>query len=633
MKNQNVNTMESPAWDLNNIYLSFEDPKFLTDKKLLHDQTQTLKALLPSLESWGESAMNGLQLQAATEELLFQLKTFARSTLTVDGSNHNARKELSYFQSEHAGLKVLLAKFELLILGLSDEDFKIAFADARISTQKASWEFLRTLRDSRLSLGEEQTIAALSSSGLTAWGNLYDQICSEMKCHLDEAHETSGSASSAKTVGLAEALGMTKSPDSETRRLAWKSIQKSWGEQQENSAAILNALADFRLSVVQRRNQQAKLQEPLGHLDESLFKNRLSRNGLGAMMKACHDQRPRLQSVGLLMARCLGKDRLDPWDMLAPSPFTNQKQSMSFLQAKQTVIESFHSISSEMGEFAEMAFDKSWVEARVLPNKAGGAYCTQFPLTKEPRVFMSFMGSASDLTTLAHEMGHAYHAWVMRELTWREREVPGSLAETASVFAETVLCDHLMNTAKQTGRTQTELMNVSWIEADRALAFLLNIPVRFSFENEFYEKRKQTYQSAADLKNLMATAWKDWYGKLFTAPDELFWAHKLHFSLSETSFYNYSYTFGYLLALSLFSYQKEWGQDFANNYRQFLMDTGKLNCRDLVLKHLKQDLEKPEFWNRAIDNAFVRVDRFIQLANQVVQKPFKLNRTGLDLEL
>jgi oligoendopeptidase F len=270
---------------------------------------------------------------------------------------------------------------------------------------------------------------------------------------------------------------------------------------------------------------------------------------------------------------------------------------------------SFAKVSSELSDFVQMMEDKKWIEARVLPNKMTGAYCTGFAKSKTPRVYMTYMGSRKDISTLAHELGHAYHSWVMRDLPLAEQDYPMTLAETASIFAETVLNDTLLDAA----RTKEEKIEFAWSAVSNALSLLLNIPARYVFEKSFYEKRQERSLNVEEFKGLMDKAWTDCYGDLLSENDKMFWAHKLHFAITGVSFYNFPYSFGYLFSLSIYARKEKYGAEFMDKYKALLLDTGRMSAEDLIQKHLGEDITEPKFWQKPIDTVIQQLEQFKQL--------------------
>ena len=204
----------------------------------------------------------------------------------------------------------------------------------------------------------------------------------------------------------------------------------------------------------------------------------------------------------------------------------------------------------------------------------------------------------------------------MRDLPDSQRSYGMSLAETASIFGETLVRDALL--AQSTSKQQK--LDIQWAEMRAITAFLLNIPSRFEFEYQFYEARKERPLRPQELKTLSNDAWHAWYGDALAEPDPMCWASKLHFSLSGLSFYNFPYLFGYLFSLGVYAQRDAMGDDFYSRYAALLRDTGRMSAEDVAQKHLGVSLEEPEFWRNTIESLRHRVDAFEQLLNEIAQE-------------
>jgi oligoendopeptidase F len=259
-----------------------------------------------------------------------------------------------------------------------------------------------------------------------------------------------------------------------------------------------------------------------------------------------------------------------------------------------------------------MMVDNRWVEGTVGDSKRPGAYCTGFRKSRTPRVYMTYTGGASDVITLAHELGHAYHSWVMRELPESQLGYGMSLAETASTFGETLVRDAMLAEADS---LQTR-MDVIWEDMTALIAFVLNIPTRFEFEKRFYEARESRPLRPEELNTFMSEAWQNWYGDAISEPDPLFWASKLHFFISGISFYNFPYLFGYLFSLGVYASREKFGDEFFDRYRALLKDTGRMTAEELAARHLDADLTRPEFWQATLEALKPRVDQFEEVLTE-----------------
>ena len=277
------------------------------------------------------------------------------------------------------------------------------------------------------------------------------------------------------------------------------------------------------------------------------------------------------------------------------------------------IADAFSRFDPEMGAFARMMAEKGWIDAAPTPNRRTGAYCTKFAEPVEPRVFVTYAGTMDNVITLAHELGHAWHNWVIRDLPMSQRSYPMTLAETASIFAETLVRSALFEQAQ----SPEEQLAIAWAEADGAATFLVNIPARFDFEQALVAERAQGYVSAERLKALTDEAWGRWYEGSLCRYHPMFWAAKAHFSIAGLGFYNYPYLFGYLFSLGVYEQlmsRKAAGKTgVAEAYRALLRDTGRMSAEDLVAKHLGQDIREAAFWQGSLAQVAQAVERFAQL--------------------
>ncbi len=310
------------------------------------------------------------------------------------------------------------------------------------------------------------------------------------------------------------------------------------------------------------------------------------------------------------MGKVLKVDAMQPWDLFAPPPVNGDAETISYEAAIAIIANAFRQLTPAMGDFVVMMAEKGWIDASPTPNRSTGAYCTEFADPCEPRIFMTFEGSMNNVLTLAHELGHAWHTWVMRDLPRYKTFYPMTLAETASIFGETLVRDALLEKAT----TPEQKLAIAWEDGAAAATFLLNIPARFTFEQKLVESRKQGFVIADKMKAMMCDSWQHWYEDSLASYDEMFWASKLHFSIASLSFYNYPYLFGYLFSLGIYAQKERYGAAFNQLYTNLLRDTGNMTAEDLVQQHLQQDIRRPEFWQASLDIVDRGVSRLEALA-------------------
>ena len=239
----------------------------------------------------------------------------------------------------------------------------------------------RAERDTLLSESEEILLTSLRQPGLNAWGDLYRNLCGTMKCEM----EFDGIKQS---LGLGQTYSFLFGADEQKRKAAYEALTTAWKIHQEPAAAILNALAQFRLEVCKKRSHTKKVDFLTGPLE----KNRIVRKTLEAMMTACEQNAPAIQKAVTAMAKYQNRKQLHPWDLNAPVPSKNKVAPIPFAEAIKTIRDAFSEINPEFGDFVMMMDKNNWIEARVLPNKSQGAYCTGFLKSRTPRVFKPIPG-------------------------------------------------------------------------------------------------------------------------------------------------------------------------------------------------------------------------------------------------
>ena len=605
--------LSGPTWDLNKEFSALNDPKLalvqIRIKSLIEEVAkdgQPFEAWLKAPETTREDLNHELclkvprlvQLRDEAKTLLHDAMTYCHCRLSVDSTLHDAKKQLSALDVLESQFSVALKPMNLWLMLTTDKSITELLAKTGMSTESFAIHHMRTLKDQALSLEQEALLESLSIHGPTAFGRLYDDLTGSLQCRVQKDNEE-------HVIGLAEAANWLMSADEKIRSNTYEALDKTFRTHEESFAAIINHLTGWRHSVQTLRSYKV----PQHYLNQPLYLSHIKRETLDAMMHALESNREIGQKAAKAQARLLGKKALDPWDLAAPLP-----QSLGQKPLELSFDAGIGTVSPDMKNFIRMMAENRWIDASTGPKKRPGAYCTEFLGSREPRVYMTYSGSLSNVSTLAHELGHALHAWVMRDMALSELSYPMTLAETASIFGEFLLSDHLMDSMQN---RPEDLLAILWENAGDALAFLINIPTRFAMECAFNEHRKSGPLTPSDLRSLTDQAWKHWYGDSLSAPNSMFWASKLHFSISSLSFYNFPYSFGYLFSLSVFARREQFGKDFFRSYTNLLRDTGRMSAEDLAKKHLGANISDPSFWQDALEIVKKRVDRFAEAAETV----------------
>ena len=607
-----------PAWDLDSEYPGPDSAELAGDLRALSDLLDRVEALnvgliaaLPhaaglSLAAAGRSLELARQIAALAEQagpLLDNALTYANCLLSVDANDDAAQALQGRLQKYQKRYGDLLEPWSDYLDRVSDEVVEAYLADPTVAHSAYKVRHGRERRHERLGLAEENLVHGLAQDGIHAWGRMYSQLSSTMTCKVQVGNEL-------QTMGMAEANGLLQKADERTRKQAWVGINEAWRTHQESCAAAVNAIAGWRLEMNRKRSKA----RPVHFLDAPVHMNRLERRTLDALLDATAAARPLARRAAKAMARASGREQIGPWDMRAPAPpLSGDERPIPFDTAIELIAGAYAEVDATMGEFVHMMRDKSWVEGTVSSRKRPGAYCTEFEKSRTPRVYMTYQGSQADVITLAHELGHAFHSWVMRDLPDSQRSYGMSLAETASTFGETAVRDALLAKAQ----TPHEKFQIMWEEIAAIPSFMLNIPARFTFEKSFYEKRDERPLRPAELEALMARAWEEWYGDACSEPDPMFWASKLHFFISGLSFYNFPYLFGYLFSMGVYLRRATGGPDFYQRYVALLRDTGRMNAEPLARRHLDAALDGPELWRGTIDRLEPRVAAFEALVESI----------------
>jgi len=596
-------TTNAPTWDLETIFPGGSKSKEFEElrKKIAEDLEKAEKSLegLPKNldgdggEKWAAwiLAMQGIY------ERIHLSAAFSECLVCQDVTDSKAQKidvENSEYYSKWGMLWTSLESFSK---ERSDEEWERLIS--RDDIKAISFSLNETRDQARMKMSEELEKLALELgvNGYHAWNKLYDKMAGDYKVEIEDKGEK-------KSISLGQNAARMSNSNREIRRDAFIKMEEAWGNMANLASMTLDFQAGFRLSIYKNR----KWDSPLF---ESLLNARMKQETLDSMWSAIVKGRDRLKDYIEAKKKLLGIDRFCWYDQTAPLGKSEKK--IPYDEAADFIVRHLSGFSKEMGDFSRTAIDKKWIEAEDRGGKAAGGWCTRIPIRKESRIFMTYTDTFNDLSTLAHELGHAYHGFVLKDEPPFAQSYPMTLAETASIFNELRVIDAAFETSDD---DDEKLMLVDQ-QLQNVFIYYCNIYTRYLFDRKFYEERKSGMLGKERLSEIMLDAQKEAF---FGILDEregyhpLFWASKLHFFLTGQPFYNYPYTFGYLFASGVYDRAIKEGPAFAKDYRALLADTGNMTTEEVAQKHLGVDLTKEDFWADAVKRSLMDVDKFVNLA-------------------
>jgi oligoendopeptidase F len=443
-----------------------------------------------------------------------------------------------------------------------------------------------------LSDEEENLVSDLMIDGYHAWGQFYNSLISSIRVNVLIEGEI-------KELSVGQAINLRSHPDEEVRKESHHVLQDMWNEKEELFAKILNHIAGFRLQVYKKRGLE-------NVLEEALIENRLKEQTLNAMWKAVSKYKKPFTNYLNHKAMMNGDIKMHSYNFWAP--VTKRKPKIDFDAAVNFISEHFSKFGTELENFTRQAFDNGWVEAEDRPNKSTAAFCAGFPLSGESRVLMTYGDRITDVLTLAHELGHAFHNHAMKHVDGLNRHYPMSIAETASTFSEMIILDAAIENAESTDKKL-------FLLDEKLKRSVMNIHSRFMFEKKFYEERKAGFVSSTRLNELMEEAIYECYEGSLDNVSIHSWIWTPHYYITKSPFYNFPYTFGYLFSLSIYSKSKDKGKEFEKDYLEMLRDSGSMSTEDLVMKHLEEDITSEDFWEKGIKLCVKDAEEFINLTS------------------
>ncbi len=589
-------------WDLTSYFPKFNGPEMLAFKKKLAADVKALQKKGAALAPLSAKTAGAWERLLLTAEDLENRLGHIFSYVNCLESAHAGRDE---YAAESAALSLLGAEYSKfgvdLLRAFKDAPKPVFEAFVKREKLKTAAHSLRRVKEQAehtMSPAEEKLAADLGVDGFHSWKRLYDKISSKLE--FDMAWPDGKK----ERLPISRWRALMSDADRKTGRAAFEGGNRAWATLEDPCAAALNAISGTRLALYRRRKVKH-------FLDQALFGAGIKKRTLDAMYAAIDRNIEPVRDIVRAKAGAMGRKGIAFYEREAPLPMKDAKL-YTWEEGVGKVSGAFGRVYPDLGKYYRDFLAKRWLESESRGGKRPGAFCTGSGVTREQRVYMTFNGSLGDVNTMAHEIGHAWHGWLLKDMRPWAQEYPMTLAETASIFGEHLLAEGIQADPK-IGETQKLIMLDEYLSG--AAVTILDITVRFRFEKAFHEERQKGEVSAKRLKELMVRAQKEVFGDALEpgGEDPLFWASKLHFYMTGVSFYNFPYTFGFLLAATLFTKFKEEGPAFLPKYEEFLRLTGSDTVENVAKRSLGADIGDPKFWEAAIKGLAEPLERYKKL--------------------
>ncbi|SCG82283.1 PepF/M3 family oligoendopeptidase [Proteiniborus sp. DW1] len=588
-------------WSLKELYPSFESQEFKADMdklcKKIDEFKEWTELSFNSKENAVEKAEEYIRRMSEFVTLFSKLSSFAHLTASVDAKNEEALKVSDRLSIKYSELTKAFVSYQKWIGSIENLNELFNASDL---LKEHEFIIREAANDAKylLSEKEEIIISKMRNTGSTAWSKLQNMITSTLLVDIELNGEK-------KQLPLPAVRNLAYEKDPEVRKTAYYAELESYKKIEESSAACLNGIKGEVITTSGLRGYSSPL-------EETLLKSRMDKETLDAMLAAMKESLPAFRKYFRKKAELLGHSNGLPfYDMFAPMGEVNI--TFTYDEARDYIVKNFRSFSDELANFADNAFENNWIDAEPREGKRGGAFCSNLRPIQESRIMANFNGSFSNMTTLAHELGHGYHGHCLKNEPILNCSYPMPLAETASIFCETIVVNAALKEASQ--KEAFGILESSISDAGQVIVDILS---RYIFETNLFERRKDSALSVKELKELMINAQKEAYGDgldhNYLHP--YMWINKSHYYSAGRNFYNFPYAFGLLFAKGIYAEYLKRGNDFVPEYNKLLVATGRNNIAD-VTKMVGIDVRSIDFWRSSLKLVEQDIERFIELADTV----------------
>lgn len=577
-----------PNWDIDVFFPGLDSTQFAESFERIGSKIGELATLLDQHATAGRYSVEGFEAVLNAYNGLHDDVRLTQAYIYGKVST-NSRDDLALAkESEFEQFMVELAKLGTRVtawFGSLDVEKLVSESalagDHRYALEKA------IVRARHLMSPSEETLAAeLNVIGASAWGRLHSNMTSQMEVTVDFPDKV-------ERMPMSAVRNLAYDADRDVRRAGYHAELAAWKAVEVPMAASMNGIKGQVNTLAKRRGWGSAL-------EEAVFRLNIDAETLDAMISAAKDSFPTMRRYLKAKAKSLGLSGLEWYDMFAPVGAA--AKVWEYEEGAEFVARQFTAFSQKMGDFSRRSYRENWVDAEPRGGKVDGAYC--MPVTRDvSRILMNFKPSFGSVKTLAHELGHAYHNLCLNGRTALQRTTPSTLAETASIFCETIVKNAALKEAND-----DEKFSILEASLQGSCQTVVDITSRFLFEQGVFEARLKRELSASELSELMLNAQRDTYGDGLVSYHPYMWAVKPHY-YSVGSYYNFPYMFGMLFGLGLYSEYEKDAESFRKGYDELLSSTGLADAATLASR-FGIDIRSKAFWAASLNVVARDIEEF-----------------------
>lgn len=580
-------------WSLDVLYKGYHDDKYKEDKEKLEKLTNEISAFSEALEGSKEEEVTLLKAIEYLEQyqlLGTKISYYVTLRLSVNTADSETVNETNAIERQISRSSKPLAVIHKYIAGIENIE-KYYEKHPKLRAYEYLISNMRKEAKHILSNDVEEVIARLNISAGSAWSSMQSFLTSTLEVEYN-----------GNVITLPEVRNLAHSEDKEVRKNAYEAELKAYEKIKDPISYSLNNIKTQVNTICELRGYESPL-------TMTLMQAHMKEETLQAMLEAIREALPSFHKYLRHKAKIMGHENGLPWyDMLAPIGESSTKFTIE--TAKEYLVKHFKGFADDLADMVLEAFENEWIDFYPRKGKVGGAFCENLPFVKQSRVLTNFTGAFSDVVTLAHELGHAYHGLNIQEHLPLNVDYSMPVAETASTFNEALIMEAAINETQ--GREKIALIESQLQDITQIIC---DIYSRYLFESAVFEKCKSGFLFADELKQMMLDAQKEAYGDGLDANclHPYMWVLKGHYYSENLSFYNFPYAFGGLFARGLYEKYKQEGEAFVPKYRALLNATTVMSVEDAA-REAEINLEDEEFWRSSLKSVEKLIEAFISLA-------------------